>query len=266
MRRIVTGRIAVIAAVLAAVAASGARLALHAQGARPNRLIEQYKAGKPAIVHKEWAWINMENSWDPERLRTVLTGLKQEPLTPVLRVPAGGAEGPSRFIQIALDLGIANLVIPKIATAEEARRLVTAMREQKAAAGQAAAYWGVSQQEYARKAALWPLNPNGELVAIVMIESKAAVDNIEEILRVPGLGGVFIGPYDLGNSLGVGPPRDGKIPPATEAAIQKVRGACQAFKQIICGIAGMPIAQKDLRVQEGWNMIQFLEPGVPASR
>jgi 4-hydroxy-2-oxoheptanedioate aldolase len=255
-----------MAAVMAALAASGARLAVQAQGARPNRLIEQYKAGRPAIVHKEWAWINMENSWDPERLKKVLTDLKKEPLTPVLRVPSGGADGPGKFIQIALDLGVANLVIPKIATAEEARRLVAAMRERKAAGGQAAAYWGVSQNEYARKADLWPANPDGELVAIVMIESKAAVDNIEEILRVPGLGGVFIGPYDLGESLGVGPPRDGKIPSATEAAIQKVRGACQAFRKIICGVAGMPIAQKDLRVKEGWNMMQLLEPGVPASR
>lgn len=281
-----TVRSVVMAAVVfVAVATVGPRLTVQAQGARPNRLIEQYKAGQPAIVHTDWAWINMEESWDPERLRKVLGEVKAERekgslATPVLRVPSGGSEGSAPFVQIALNLGVANIVIPKITSAEEARRLVKAMRyppqsgakypeprgERTAAADQAAAYWGVSQDAYRKKADLWPLNPDGELVAIAMIESKESVANIDEILRVPGLGGVLVGPYDLGDSLGVGRPRNGKIPEATEAEIQKVRKACQAYKKIICGLAGADISQKDVRLKEGWNMIQFLAPGVRTVR
>ncbi len=273
-------RVTMAAAVVVAVAALGPRTAVQAQGARPNRLIALHKTGTPALVRTDWAWINMEDKWDPERLRKVLTDLKTDPATPVLRVPSGGSEGSARFVEIALGMGVANIVIPKITTAEEARRLVKAMRfppksgakypeprgERTAPTDKAAAYWGVSEQEYLRKADLWPLNPDGELVAIAMIESKEAVNNIDEILRVPGLGGVLVGPYDLGDSLGVGPPRDGKIPEATEVAIQKVRTACQAYKKVICGLAGIAVQHKDVRVKEGWNMIQLLVPGVPASR
>ena len=278
-------RMMIAAAVVVAVAAPGPRTPVQAQGARPNRLIALYKAGTPAIVHEDWAWINMEESWDPERLRKVLGEVKAERekgsmATPVLRVPSGGSAGSAAFVQIALNLGVANIVIPKITSAEEARRLVKAMRypqqsgakypeprgERTAAADQAAAYWGVSQDEYRRKADLWPLNPDGELIAIAMIESKESVANIDEILRVPGLGGVLVGPYDLGDSLGVGTPRNGKIPEATEVEIQKVRKACQAYKKVICGLAGADISQKDVRLKEGWNMIQFLAPGVRSGR
>ncbi|MGE0447375.1 MAG: hypothetical protein AB7P99_19285, partial [Vicinamibacterales bacterium] len=63
-----------------------------------------------------------------------------------------------------------------------------------------------------------------------------------------------------------GPPKGGKIPEATEAEIQKVRKACQAYKKVICGLAGADISQKDVRLKEGWNMIQFLAPGVRTMR
>ncbi len=173
---------------------------------------------------------------------------------------------------IALNLGQAIIVIPKIETAAEAQALVKQMRyaeasrpgrveprgERRPGVGQAAAYWGVSEDEYRRKADLWPLNPDGELVAIAMIESKASVDNIADILAVEGLGAILVGPYDLGQTLGVGPPRNGKVPPETEAAIQTVRKACLAAKKVICGIAGVDSTNRDARVAEGWHMMQVL--------
>ena len=190
-------------------------------------------------------------------------------MTPVLRVPSDGSEG---FVEQGLNLGLPNIVVPKIDTAEQALSLVTAMRyppqrgakypeprgERSMGSGGAVAYWGVGQEEYKRKADVWPLNPEGELLAIVMIETKTSVDNIEEILNVPGLGAVLVGPYDLGTSLGVGPPVRGKVPEETEAAIQKVRGACMAVEKIICGIAGVDVSDRDRRVEEGWHMIQVI--------
>ena len=70
--------------------------------------------------------------------------------------------------------------------------------------GDAPRYWGLSLHEYFLRADVWPLNPDGELLALVMIESREAIKNINEILSVPGLGGVLIGPHDLSLSLGVG--------------------------------------------------------------
>ncbi len=67
----------------------------------------------------------------------------------------------------------------------------------------AANIWGVSQQEYMQKADVWPLNPNGELLLGVKIEDKVALANVEETLKVPGIGFGEGGPGDMSLSLGV---------------------------------------------------------------
>ena len=58
----------------------------------------------------------------------------------------------------------------------------------------AAQIWGVSQEEYEEKADVWPLNPNGELLLGVKEEDKYALANVEENLKVPGIGMAEWGP------------------------------------------------------------------------
>jgi 4-hydroxy-2-oxoheptanedioate aldolase len=72
-------------------------------------------------------------------------------------------------------------------------------------AAMAAKIWGVSQAEYMQKADPWPLNPNGELLIGVKIEDKVALANVEETLKVPGIGFGEGGPGDMAVSLGVKP-------------------------------------------------------------
>lgn len=62
--------------------------------------------------------------------------------------------------------------------------------------------WSVDRDTYLRKAEPWPLNPEGELLLGVKIESAAAIPHIEEILAVPGIGFAEMGPGDLSLSLG----------------------------------------------------------------
>lgn len=67
---------------------------------------------------------------------------------------------------------------------------------------------------------------------IVMIESKQAVDNIEDILAVEGVDGVFIGPYDMSGSYGVTGQTDH---PLVLEACHKVVRACQTQeRQLAC--------------------------------
>ena len=68
--------------------------------------------------------------------------------------------------------------------------------------GTATAIWGVERDEYVQKADPWPVNPEGELLLGLKIESKAALPHIEEILAVPGIGFAEMGPGDLSMSLG----------------------------------------------------------------
>lgn len=91
----------------------------------------------------------------------------------------------------------------------------------------ATAIWGTVRDEYLRRADPWPLNPQGELLLGLKIESAAAIPHIEEILSVPGIGFAEMGPGDLSLSLGyLRLPRP--LPPEMEEVRQRVRAACQA--------------------------------------
>jgi 4-hydroxy-2-oxoheptanedioate aldolase len=92
----------------------------------------------------------------------------------------------------------------------------------------AAPIWGLSAEEYFRRCDPWPLNPEGELLLGVKLESPEGIANCEEILAVPGIGFAELGPGDLGLSLGyVSVPRH-PYPPAMEAARARVMAACRA--------------------------------------
>ncbi len=66
----------------------------------------------------------------------------------------------------------------------------------------AAPVWGISTEEYFARCDPWPLNPAGELMLGVKLESPEGIANCEEILAVPGVGFAEMGPGDLGLSLG----------------------------------------------------------------
>jgi 4-hydroxy-2-oxoheptanedioate aldolase len=91
----------------------------------------------------------------------------------------------------------------------------------------AAAIWGVSQPEYMELCDPWPLNPKGELLLGVKLESPEGIAHCEEILATPGLGFAELGPGDLSLALGYKEmPRD-KYPPEMAAARERVLAACR---------------------------------------
>jgi 4-hydroxy-2-oxoheptanedioate aldolase len=93
----------------------------------------------------------------------------------------------------------------------------------------AAPVWGIAEQEYFRRCDPWPLNPEGELLLGVKIESPEGVARCEEILAVPGLGFAEVGPGDLGLSLlGLTELRLSPYPPAMQEARDRVFAACRA--------------------------------------
>ena len=91
----------------------------------------------------------------------------------------------------------------------------------------AAAIWGVDYATYLDAADPWPLNPEGELLLGLKIESAAALPRIEEIFAVPGIGFAEMGPGDLSISLGYRR-RPPQMPPEMQEASERVQAACQA--------------------------------------
>jgi len=80
----------------------------------------------------------------------------------------------------------------------------------------AARYWGLTQQEYYKKAGVWPLDPDGEVLVMLMIEDTLAIENLDDILaKVPGIGLILIGEGDLSQELGF--PRQYEHPQVLDA-------------------------------------------------
>lgn len=151
------------------------------------------------------------------RQRIVQMGSIACTMTPLVRIPPSGSEMNQWFAKQALDLGAYGIVWPRISTPEEAYNAVAACRYPRLndkpnyepaglrgdAPMAAARYWGLSQQEYYKKADVWPLAPEGEILVILMIEDTKAIDNLETIVKqVPGIGVLLIGEGDLTQELG----------------------------------------------------------------
>jgi 4-hydroxy-2-oxoheptanedioate aldolase len=96
----------------------------------------------------------------------------------------------------------------------------------------AAKIWGVSPMDYMRKADVWPLNPDGELMLGLKIEDKYAVEHVDASLSVPGIAFAEWGPGDMALSYGI-PEASGQnpLPPQLQQARAKVLAACKKHKK-----------------------------------
>jgi 4-hydroxy-2-oxoheptanedioate aldolase len=91
--------------------------------------------------------------------------------------------------------------------------------------------WGMTPMEYLKKADVWPLNPEGEIMLGLKIEDKYALANVEKSLSVPGISFAEWGPGDMALSLGFpGARMDDSMPAPMREARAKVLAACKAHK------------------------------------
>ena len=157
-------------------------------------------------------------------------------VTPIVRVAANGEEKNQWLAKQALDLGAYGIVWPHISTVDQAYNAVAACRYPRLTTaplyqpagirgdGPASAlrYWGVTQQQYYSRADVWPLNSEGEILVILMIEDTQGITNLADMLtKVPGIGVVLIGEGDLSQELGH--PRQYEHPAVLEAMAHVVR-------------------------------------------
>jgi 2-keto-3-deoxy-L-rhamnonate aldolase RhmA len=120
--------------------------------------------------------------------------------------------------------------------------------------GDAPKYWGLSEKEYRAKADVWPLDPNGELLAWAIIETKEGIENVREIAQVKGLSAVIVGAGTLGRVFRT-TNADGqqvRDDVAWEAGIQKILAACKEFKKP----CGYPAYDNDIeaRMKQGFDV------------
>ena len=193
-------------------------------------------------------------------------------VAPIARFPPYGRESSQWVAKQGLDAGLMGVAFNGVDNKEQALMAVRSMRypQRRGAAlmeplglrgygpGGALWFWGIDSEEYTRHADLWPLNSQGDLLAIIMIETTQGLGNIDEIASVPGVGVIWPGAgVDLSYSMGV--PANS---PELEAAFQKILKACLDH-HVVCGI-NPQTAEIPKRIKEGWKYLEIGGGGLPA--
>jgi 4-hydroxy-2-oxoheptanedioate aldolase len=162
------------------------------------------KTSDPGIIevlgHAGFDFIILDMEHGPNNLETIQHLIRAAELVDmisIVRVPAGNTD----MISKVLDVGADGVQVPQISTAQDVERVLQAAKF--APLGErgvcryvrAAGYSSIEKKEY--------FNQANEALLIIQIEGKEALQNLDEILKVKGPDIVFIGPYDLSQSLGV---------------------------------------------------------------
>jgi 4-hydroxy-2-oxoheptanedioate aldolase len=146
-----------------------------------------------------------------------------------------------------LDAGTMGVIIPMVNTVAEAEQAVAACRYAPAGsrsfgpARAAPALGGGYFQE-----------ANDQIACIPMIETVTALENLDEIVKVEGIDAIYVGPADLGISLGLGPGSD-NADPSFQDALSHIVSACQGAG-IAPGIHTVPELVQT-RLGQGFKMI-----------
>ena len=159
---------------------------------------------------------------------------EHEPHPVALRIPPirEDREAAPERVRQGLDAGVDAIVFPHVESAEDAGLAVSSMGDD-----------------------VWPANPRGRLVNMLLIEDRVGIANAREIVSTPSVSIVFPGPGDLRRAY----ERDME---AVENAIQTVLAACKEF-DVPCGItAGVDdIAE---RLEQGFRVIIVSDPAALA--
>src|SRR5881296_3041644 len=193
-----------------------------------------------------------------DRRQIVQGGTLAPRVTPMVRIPPNGGEMNQWIVKQVLDIGVYGIIFPHVSTVEEARNAVSACRYPRLpgaplydppgirgdAPTRAARYWGLTQPEYYARADVWPLAPQGEILAIIQ--------------QVRGIGVVLIGEGDLSQELGH--PREYEHPVVAEA-IDRILKICKDHN-VPCGHPHPDAKNIERLIASGYR---FLMPSTPRS-
>ncbi|HEX6005950.1 MAG TPA: aldolase/citrate lyase family protein [Burkholderiales bacterium] len=187
-------------------------------------------------------------------------------VAPMVRIPPNGGELNQWVAKQVLDIGVYGVIWPHVSTVEDARNAVAACRyprpreaahydppgQRGDAPRTAARYWGITAAEYYARADVWPLNPQGEILVVVMCEEARAIKNLPRMLKeVPGIGVVLIGEGDLSQDLGH--PREYEHP-TVAAAIDEILAICKDHN-VVCGHPHVDSGNVDRLLEKGFRWL-----------
>lgn len=228
---------------------------------RPNKLKQTLRDGKAATN----AWLSIPSSYSAELIAhcgfdavtvdmqhgmidfgqalAMLQAISATSATPLVRPQSSD---PVQIMRL-LDAGAYGVICPQVDDADIARSVVAACKyppagERSFGPSRGLLYGGPDYFAHA----------NTEILVFVMIESRKAVANLDSILDVPGVDGIYIGPNDFSLSYGGAPSSE----PGGEVAevIEHVRAQAQR-RNLHTGVfcADGPMAQR--RIEQGFRLV-----------
>ncbi len=234
---------------------------------RTNHVKEKLKRGEPALgawlnlssvssarlmarLGFDWLVIDMEHSAHHAALMTdmVATIVDASTSAPIVRIPNNSVE----WYKWALDAGAWGVVVPMVNTRQEAERAIECSKYPPLGTRSI----GGAFAPYAFDAPDWPTYAriaNDETLIIIQIESAQALQNLDEILSVPGIDVAFVGPNDLHAQLGLPPSTEGAEPEFTQA-LERIKTTASKY-HIATGIFSRDGQAAIARLHQGFHMI-----------
>jgi 2-dehydro-3-deoxy-L-rhamnonate aldolase len=174
----------------------------------------------------DYDWLLIDGEHAPNTIQTVLGQLQAVapyPAYPVVRP----LEGNTALLKQVLDIGAQTVLVPMVDTAEDAKRMVAALRYPPN--GQRGVGASIARASRWGRVSGYMAKAESELCLLVQVESREALGNLDAIMAVEGVDGVFIGPADLSASMGhpddAGHP---EVQAAIEDCLKRIRAAGKA--------------------------------------
>lgn len=205
-----------------------------------------------ASVGYDWLIVDFEHApLDIQNGLAMIQAMRYSPASPVARVPLIDMA----WFKRALDMGFMSLMVPLIRTREDTEYAISLAKYppegiRGAAAAHRAAGYGAYTRDYLARA-------NLEIMVIIQIENADSVANVKDIVSLPGVDCLFIGPMDLSVDLGVA--GDFQHPRVLEA-FRKVEEAAKEAGVPLGTLVGTPEdAQK--KVDNGYLFLGISSDG-----
>jgi 4-hydroxy-2-oxoheptanedioate aldolase len=158
----------------------------------------------------------------PESILAQLQAVAAYPVAPLVRPPFGDTV----IIKQYLDIGVQNLLVPMVDSAEQAAELVRAVRYPPA--GVRGVGSALARSSRWNRVPGYLADASASISLFVQIESRAAVERVAEIAAVDGVDGILVGPADLAASMGRLGEQD--HPEVVDAVLHSIRAAAELGK------------------------------------
>lgn len=197
----------------------------------------------------EFALFDMEHTgWSIETIRMLVATTRATEMIPLVRIPATEYH----FIARVLDVGVMGIMAPMVESAAQAKLLAASAKYPPQ--GRRGAAFSVAHDDYSGGDIVAKIRTaNSETLLLAQIETVAGLRNVDEIAAVEGIGVLWVGQFDLSNSLGI----PGQFEhPLFQDALDKVLAACRKHGKVP-GFMAASIADGKQRLDQGFRMLAY---------